>query len=93
MDEKTNERERNFYSKVQSTAREYHRLVAAYDAALLAAHNAGHGTPDALRHLAAATGMAADVMKALDRHQMAVAEMFSYYCEKQRLDSTIQGRG
>ena len=60
---------------VKDRAEAYRVLADAYDQALLEAHDAGHGTPEALAYLRRANDLAADVMSVLDDYQAAVHEL------------------
>ncbi len=60
------------FKEIKRLAADYRKLSDAYDEELIAAHNAGHGTPECLEHLRKANAMGPSVMDALVRYQAAV---------------------
>jgi hypothetical protein len=61
---------------------EYNSIAAAYDSALLDAHNAGHGTAEIIRHLRRANDMGPAMLKALECYQEAVALLAKSFQKK-----------
>jgi hypothetical protein len=63
------------FAVVHQRAAAYRALAEAYDGELLSAHNAGHGTLEALQHLRRANALAPGVMSALSDYQSAVTQL------------------
>lgn len=83
------------FAAVKRLAADYRTLADAYDEELAAAHNAGHGTLEALEHLRKANAMAPYLRDVLSRYQSAVAALAEAIAKEPPLKSCwrSQGRG
>jgi len=61
---------------------EYQSIADSYDSALQDAHNAGHGTAEAMGHLKRANEMGPAMRQALERYQEAVALLVKSFQKK-----------
>ena len=61
---------------------EYQSIADVYDSALQDAHNAGHGTAEAMEHLKRANDMGPAMSKALEGYQEAVALLVKSFQRK-----------
>jgi hypothetical protein len=62
-------------AEVNAARKEYRSAEQQWDAALMKAHDSGHGTADYLKYLQEANQLGAEVLNALARYQEAVRRL------------------